>query len=268
MSTAAVAPATTDVSGDAYRDEVNAYIWHTYLSRHSPWQEVLRPVVNEDAYGNQHTVMLQEPVSTPLGPADIRNFVNPRSSTRNYWTIHQDVLSASLRNLEWQNTFAAMTTRAFDTVQLQYGDLKEEDDQTYTANDQLEAAEDARRQGFIVHYSDEYTLQLDLDTPASLQTWVKQGPAILLRENVEVENIIEYASKSGNTHVIIECLNAMDISTRIRLQRLLGSDPRREKANEDNFVRRFARGRMMLFQPPTSELKTIKWSDLTGESDD
>jgi hypothetical protein len=89
-----------------------------------------------------------------------------------------------------------------------------------------EAKEKALAAGIEVIVSDDYQLQLDLDTPADLQRWVKLEPWV--RKQLSVHCIERWLSKSGNTHVLIRLSYPMPPVERVAWQAGLGSDRKRE----------------------------------------
>lgn len=86
-------------------------------------------------------------------------------------------------------------------------------------------AEGAKR-GLNVVASDERHLQLDLDTPMTEQQ--REALEILKRDTDLVDRELTTVSQHGRHHHYILLTRELDLHTRIMLQAVLGSDPRRE----------------------------------------
>lgn len=89
------------------------------------------------------------------------------------------------------------------------------------------ACEKAEKLNCSIMYSDDMTLQLDLDSDEALRTFYEQ---------IELLNSLGFLwdgydtlpSKSGNTHVLVRLPQPVPIEERIALQAMLGSDRKRE----------------------------------------
>ena len=90
------------------------------------------------------------------------------------------------------------------------------------------AREKASRCGCSIDYSDDYTLQLDLDGPESYQVYLRQLDLLRELDLLRIVTIDERASRSGNRHVIIKLLDPQPVERRILFQAMLGSDRKRE----------------------------------------
>lgn len=89
-----------------------------------------------------------------------------------------------------------------------------------------EAIAKARAAGFGVQQSDNRTLLLDLDAPAS-------GPRAMkliceLREQLGIKGCTQWESKGGNVHMRLRLSRGMIFPARVAIQAALGSDPKRE----------------------------------------
>jgi hypothetical protein len=69
-------------------------------------------------------------------------------------------------------------------------------------------------------------LQIDLDTPASIEQYNRMMAGF--KDQLKLEEIDSWASKSGNRHVIVRFPKTLSSEMRIALQACLGSDPKRE----------------------------------------
>jgi len=71
------------------------------------------------------------------------------------------------------------------------------------------------------------TLLLDLDTDEQYRAFLRNLD-VLRRETSLVVSYEELKSRSGNRHVVVSLAEPLDITTRLLLQAVLGSDPVRE----------------------------------------
>jgi hypothetical protein len=90
------------------------------------------------------------------------------------------------------------------------------------------AREKAARFGCSIDYSDDYTLQLDLDGDEAYEVYLRQIALLQELELVRVHDSEARRSRTGNHHVIIKLLWPVPVERRILLQALLGSDRKRE----------------------------------------
>lgn len=113
-----------------------------------------------------------------------------------------------------------------------------------------EAKEKAAKSGLDVVMGDDYTLQLDLDTAADVKAW-EWAQHRLDHVGIKPQSIETWASKSGNTHVVIRLTEPLPVLHRIGLQAALGSDRRREFLSFRDVSRGYEFP-VMLFRPKGS----------------
>jgi len=88
------------------------------------------------------------------------------------------------------------------------------------------AIEKGKSLGFTVIQSTRSTLLLDLDTPESVAQFNDVLP--LVKEFLKVKEVLSWESEHGNQHRLIYLDDDLHVLTRIALQAVLGSDPKRE----------------------------------------
>ena len=91
------------------------------------------------------------------------------------------------------------------------------------------ARQRADEKNCTIEYSDDYTLQLDIDSETAYDTFHEQ---LHLLEDLELlvteRSFEERRSRNGNRHVIIKLRDPLPITEHILLQACLGSDLKRE----------------------------------------
>jgi hypothetical protein len=127
----------------------------------------------------------------------------------------------------------------------------------YDADEAVEAA--ALALGCSVLYSNDYTLQLDLDSEAAWEFFLLQvEEAERLEFPFQREDIRVLRSKSGNRHVLIPLTAPIDTANRIALQSFLGSDRTREMLAWYRMANGLRNDPVVLFRPiPEEEGKSL-----------
>lgn len=116
--------------------------------------------------------------------------------------------------------------------------------------------DDAIARGLHVVYSNEYVLQLDIDTPEEAAQFRRMKPFI--RNLFGIVSEIEVPSPSGKgTHAYLKMDKSMTIPQRIAIQACLGSDPYREALSLEGFMAGKERP-VLLFE---TEAATKEWND-------
>jgi len=93
------------------------------------------------------------------------------------------------------------------------------------------ARQRADEKNCTIEYSDDYTLQLDIDSETAYDTFHEQ---LHLLEDLDLLGIApgslfeERRSRNGNRHITIKLRDPLPITERILLQACLGSDLKRE----------------------------------------
>lgn len=118
----------------------------------------------------------------------------------------------------------------------------------------IEALDAAKEAGHEVLVADDLVLMLDLDTAADLTVWQRLKHR-LPDLGVKALSIESWASKSGNTHVLIRMESPLPIIHRIGLQAVLGSDRRREFLSFRDVDSKYEYP-VMLFRPKGAKVTT------------
>jgi hypothetical protein len=87
-------------------------------------------------------------------------------------------------------------------------------------------ADVAHDRGLNMVEADAHHLQLDLDKPRTAEQ--EAALDILMRDTDLVEALLTTVSQHGKQHLYVRLSRALDLKTRVMLQAILGSDPRRE----------------------------------------
>lgn len=90
-----------------------------------------------------------------------------------------------------------------------------------------EATDKAVSEGREVIIATDLMIQLDLDTVADLDIWEKRRCSLEC-VGIVASKVEEWASKSGNRHVLIHLASPLPVIERIAIQCALGSDRKRE----------------------------------------
>lgn len=128
------------------------------------------------------------------------------------------------------------------------------------------ALKQAADRNCTIEHADDKTLQLDLDSEAAYEVYLKQVVRLRELELLPVDvTLDEFASvrrsRSGNRHVIIKLFRPLPAEERIMLQALLGSDPVREALS----LARVRAGNLfpiLLFVPKPVEEVVVSDNDL------
>jgi hypothetical protein len=83
----------------------------------------------------------------------------------------------------------------------------------------------ARKNGFTIYTGSPTTLLLDIDDDESLKHYTSMLKSV--QQVLSVSETTRWKSKSGNTHIVLELSKELDVTARIALQMVLGSDRKR-----------------------------------------
>jgi hypothetical protein len=115
-----------------------------------------------------------------------------------------------------------------------------------------------------VVYGSEWTLQIDLDSPAAIYAFENQCALLFQRREPPWTRVERWTSKSGEgEHVVLHLKEPTPILERILLQAALGSDIKRELIAWDS-VKNNRDNPLVLFRPkdPVTFVAEIDLSDL------
>lgn len=112
-----------------------------------------------------------------------------------------------------------------------------------------------RQSGLEVHESDDFTLQLDIDSKPDLK--VAKEMLKMLKQWVPIENVSQTRSKSSKWHLWVRLTKPHTPMIRVLMQALCGSDRKREMLNFAAIYQQ-RNGNPVFFERPNARRRTVR----------
>lgn len=127
----------------------------------------------------------------------------------------------------------------------------------YSMDKEEKAIEKAKNNGMNIIKGTPTTLLLDLDQEKYFHRF--ESMIDMVDNKFGVSKYEVWPSKSGgyHRHALVHLKNALDVPTRVGLQSILGSDPRRETFNMYKYARNLTTDPSLLFQPHNPKITIV-----------
>lgn len=127
----------------------------------------------------------------------------------------------------------------------------------YSMDKEERAIEKAKNNGMNIIKGTPTTLLLDLDQERYFHRF--ESMIDMVDNKFGVIKYETWPSKSGgyHKHALVHLKNELDVPTRVGLQSILGSDPRRETFNMYKYARNLTADPSLLFQPPCPKITVV-----------